>query len=95
VIGPEFLAREASGGVRLHDRDDVMRHELTLLLAGGKTILPVLVDRAPLPAIDDLPNELKRLVNYQAPSFDNANWVAAVRSMIGVIESALKPRPTN
>jgi hypothetical protein len=77
----------------LVDRDDVMRHELSLLLAGGKTILPVLVGRAQLPAVDDLPHELKPLVNYQAPNLDNANWAATVRAMIGAIESALKPRP--
>jgi hypothetical protein len=93
VIGPQFLAREEGGQIRLHDRDDVMRHELSLLMAGQKTILPVLVGGAQLPAVHDLPHELKPLVNYQAPSFDNANWTETVRTMIDAIEMALRPRP--
>lgn len=93
VIGPEFSAREANGRVRLHDSDDVVRRELSLLLAGGKTILPVLVGGAQLPAMGDLPHELKPLVNYQAPSLDNANWGTTMQAMIGAIEAALRPRP--
>lgn len=94
VIGPEFCARDARGRVRLQDCDDVVRHELSLLLAGEKTILPVLVGGAQLPALDDLPHELKALVNYQAPTLDNANWKTTIRAMIEAIEVALKPRIT-
>jgi len=92
VIGPEFLTRDPSGLRHLHDEDDVVRHELSLLLEARKRILPVLVEGAQLPAIDALPEELKRLVDHQAPSIDNANWKATLASMIEAIEDVLESK---
>lgn len=92
VIGPDFLAAANGGPRRLDASDDVLREELTQLLAGRKrTILPVLVGGARLPTEDELPLPLKRLVEYQAPSLDNGNWVMSLRTMIAAIEAALAP----
>jgi hypothetical protein len=69
----------------------VLRREVSLLCAGGKTILPVLVGGARVPASSDLPHDLRPLVDHQAPSLDNMNWRATVQAMIDAIEAALTP----
>ena len=89
VIGPRWLSRDDDHGVRLLHEDDVVGHELTGLLAGGKTILPLLVDGAQLPEEHALPPEVLPLLKYQAPTIDNANWDLVVRHMIDAIEVPL------
>jgi hypothetical protein len=63
------------------------------LLEWQKTILPVLVGGAQLPAEHELPEPLKPLLSAQAFSLDNTKWASSLRTMIQVIESALRPCP--
>lgn len=93
VIGPHWLSKGDTGGRRLFDEDDVVRQELKSLLAGGKTILPLLTDGAQLPPEDALPAEVQPLLRYQAPAINNANWESVVRQMIGAMETLLQARP--
>ena len=69
VIGPHWLSREGDHGARLLHEGDVVRQELTGLLAGGKTILPLLVDGAQLPPEHALPPEVLPLLKL--PSADD------------------------
>jgi hypothetical protein len=47
--------RSEDGTRRLDDPDDFVRLELEAALARGIRVIPVLVDRAPLPRSDSLP----------------------------------------
>lgn len=92
LIGPGFMARDECGNVRLSEQKDFMHeHELEPLLKGGKRILPVLIDDARLPAEGGLPDELKALLRFQAPSINNANWQEVSAAMVAKIEDALRP----
>jgi TIR domain len=63
VIGPRWLeimqARKANG-------EDFVRHEISVALALGKTVIPVLVGGARLPAGRQLPAEMAAFVLRQA-----------------------------
>lgn len=91
LIGHGFMAGDAQGRPRLWDEGDVLRFELASLLAGQKRILPLLVDDAPLPAEDALPEALRPLLRYQTPRIDNANWQAVSAAVVRTIEAVLSP----
>jgi hypothetical protein len=60
VVGPGWLdARAADGSRRLDDPTDFVRLEVALALASGKVVIPVLLDDAPMPLADQLPDVLK------------------------------------
>jgi hypothetical protein len=90
VIGPDFLASRPDGTRRLDDPHDVMRLELTRLVDGGKTILPVLIGDTPLPTAEALPEALRPLLRHQARTLGNDGWGATVQLMIDAIEAVLK-----
>jgi hypothetical protein len=67
AIGPGWVdARNDQGHKRLDDPDDWVRLEITKALSRDITIIPVLVDGAELPNKADLPDDMKRLLDYHA-----------------------------
>ncbi|WP_017297792.1 tetratricopeptide repeat protein [Nodosilinea nodulosa] len=66
VIGPGWLnAVDAEGNRRLHQPDDWVRREIETALGRDIPILPLLVNNAPHPAAEDLPDSLKPLAYRQ------------------------------
>ena len=62
VIGPLWTeARSDDGHLKLADRDDPLRMELTTAFASGATVIPILLDQAKMPE----PHELPRLGDLQ------------------------------
>jgi formylglycine-generating enzyme required for sulfatase activity len=63
MIGPGWVdVRNETGARRLNDPKDWVRIELeTALTTPGLQVVPVLVNGAPMPRIDDLPETLRRL----------------------------------
>jgi len=53
-------------GRRLHSESDFVRIEIGEALVGGISVVPVLLDRTPMPDIGQLPDDLKELANLQA-----------------------------
>lgn len=88
VIGPGWLkAADAYGRRRLDASGDWVRKEIEAALAGGKTVLPVLIGgEHQLPPKEALPAALRALVDHQAFVIGDAHWdddVAALgRSLI-------------
>jgi hypothetical protein len=67
VIGPGWAdSRGEDGARRLDDPDDFVRLELEAALARGIRVVPVLVDGAPLPKSDSLPEGLRPLLRRNA-----------------------------
>lgn len=89
IIGPGWLAPDAGGRLRLSDADDIVRRELRGLLDAGKRVLPVLVAGAQLPPPEALPEDLRRLKDYQAIAIDNTNWTMAMRQIVAVIDAEI------
>ncbi len=75
VIGPRWLTlRTADGRRRLDDPDDFVRREVETALGRGIPVVPVLVQGAALPRIDELPAALAPLATRQAVSVDHAEF---------------------
>lgn len=91
VIGRDWLAAPSSGGrPRLFDEADVVRTEVQTLLNGGKTIVVVLADTAPLTR-GDLPPDLARLADLQAIRISHDTWRSVFGSVLAAVRGALAP----
>jgi len=66
---------------RLHEPDDMLRHELEVAL-DRDILIPVLVDDAPLPRAEDLPPGLKRITDRQALWIRNDAYAYGERVLI-------------
>ena len=62
LIGPGWLeARDETGQRRLDSAEDFVRIEIASALKRGIPVVPVLLDGAPVPRADELPEDLKEL----------------------------------
>ena len=62
LIGPGFIDTEADGRRRIDQPNDPLRLEIERALARDVPVIPVLVDGAELPHVDDLPDDMRDLV---------------------------------
>lgn len=88
LIGPRWL-EGPSGTSRLRDENDVLRKEISGLLARRKAVIPVLTEGASLPVPEALPEPLQGLLHVQATALDNGNWAMVVGDMVRKIEQVL------
>jgi hypothetical protein len=87
VIGSDWLTmRGPDGTPRLDDPDDYVRREVSAALAAGVRVVPVLVDRAELPAAEALPETLRPLATRQAVTLRDATWHQDVDALIRRLE---------
>jgi hypothetical protein len=84
VIGrawrPELLPNES----------DYVRPELETALAGGKRVVPVLVQGTPMPAADELPESVRSFAYLNAAEMSDRHWDADVAALVRL----LRPRRT-
>jgi len=66
VIGKRWLTAADERGHRLPQEDDWVRREIETALNRGITVIPFLVNKAPMPGIKELPKELIGLASKQA-----------------------------
>lgn len=96
LVGPHWLtAQDGQGRRRLDDPNDFVRIEVRTALERGIRVVPVLVDRAPMPGTADLPDDLHKLVRLQALELDFRRFDADVGKLVRVIGGILKPRQTS
>jgi TIR domain len=75
LIGPKWLeVRDAQGRRRLDDPRDWIRQEIVTALKRGIRVVPLLIDGTPLPAEDQLPEDLQPLVRRQALEIADTRW---------------------
>ena len=87
VIGSEWLTiRGPDGTRRLDEPGDYVRGEIGAALAAKVPVVPVLVGDAQLPAPDDLPEELRPLVNRQAARIRDDSWHQDVDALVRRLE---------
>ncbi len=87
VIGRGWLSSTADDGVRRIDRpDDFVRREVSAALNADIRVVPVLVDDAALPTLEQLPPELAGLLRRQAVSVRDSSWHQDVDDLIRRLE---------
>ena len=95
LIGPKWASMRGSGKTRrLDDPNDFVRLEVSAALSRGVRLIPVLVEGASMPAADDLPADLAKLVQYQALQLDPARFRADTDQLLAVLERSLQPSVT-
>ena len=70
VIGPHWAGDREQGQTRIMQENDWVRIEIDTALKKNIPIVPVLIDRTPMPRADSLPVELRDLVYRQAATVD-------------------------
>lgn len=91
LIDPAWLSSaDAQGRRRLDDPDDPVRHQISLALASGKRVVPLLLDGARMPPASALPDDLRGLVMRLAIRLDGRQFDRDVETLIDQLGA--KPR---
>lgn len=87
VIGPNWLKPDANGLIRLHDSNDWVRREIIFALEKRMRIIPLLINRAEMPRLEQLPEELHQLCSRQALDLDTrGDFVFHIERLVLSIE---------
>jgi hypothetical protein len=70
VIGPHWMGDDATGKPRITHEDDWVRIEIETALKKNIPVVPVLIDRTPMPSKEALPEDIRNLVYRQAAVID-------------------------
>ncbi|UCV21308.1 toll/interleukin-1 receptor domain-containing protein [Ferribacterium limneticum] len=86
MIGPAWLTVSRNGMRRLDEPDDFVRREIEAGLKSGKTVLPVLVGGAVMPAERDLPPAIVALARRQSFILSDIGWTSDVARLVDVVK---------
>jgi len=90
LIGCDWLTcKDNQGHIRLADPADFVRLEVATALRHGVRVIPLLIDYAPMPAAEQLPEDLAPLARRQAIGISNAGFRQEVTNLIAVLEKFL------
>lgn len=90
LIGKEWTsAADAAGRRRLDDPNDFIRLETGAALQRGIRVVPVLLEGAAMPRVDELPEEIKPLARRQAIEVSHKQWEASTGELIRTLEGIL------
>lgn len=93
LIGRRWAAeRGADLPPRLHDADDLVRHEVARALARpDTTVLPLLLDGTPMPEAAQLPPDLQALTGLHALSLGTATWGPDCQRLMAALDPLMGP----
>jgi TIR domain len=82
LINPQWFARDSFGKRRIDAATDWVRREIAAALAVGVPVVPILLDGAPNPADEDLPEELAALGRRQYIRLHHRNAQEDLRRIV-------------
>ena len=89
IIGKQWLNSADRSGRRLDKSNDFLRLEIATALKSGIRVIPVLVQGATMPDLQDLPDDLKALARRQALELSDLCWSHDVGRLINILEQGL------
>jgi TIR domain len=93
IIGPAWRGSAEDGRVRIEDESDLVRIEVETALRRGIPVVPVLIDGAPIPKSDQLPESLRSLAFRNAAPVDSGvNFHNDTERLIRSIDQYLRSR---
>ncbi|HYO12635.1 MAG TPA: toll/interleukin-1 receptor domain-containing protein [Thermoanaerobaculia bacterium] len=93
VIGREWLSiKDATGRRRLDNPEDFVRLEVASALERNIRVIPVLVEDASMPRLEDLPPDLAKLARRNAIELSDGRWAFDVDRLLQTIEGVLQEK---
>lgn len=87
LIGPQWTElADSTGQRRLDDPNDWVATEIATALERGIPVIPVLLDGAPMPTPDELPEALGGLASRQAVTLRHESFTSDSSRLLGAIE---------
>lgn len=95
VIGSNWLTAATPQGQRRIDLDgDFIRLEVRTALAAGLRIVPVLVDNAPMPRAEDLPEDIRQFVRHNAVHLNHTTFTRDIQTLLDLLDARpARPKP--
>jgi hypothetical protein len=94
LIGRDWSAiTDGKGRRRIDNPDDFVRVEIETALERDIRVVPILVDGAVLPQVDDLPISLRPLIRRQALEFSHSSFRSDVSRLIAAIDEVIEVEP--
>jgi hypothetical protein len=90
LIGRDWLARRPDEKL-LDDPTDFVRLETDTALRSGVPVIPILVERAPMPEPEELPESLRPLTRRNALELENQRWEYDVSRLVRAVEHLIDP----
>lgn len=90
VIGERWASIARDGRRRLDDPGDFVVKEITTALEQGRSVIPVLVQRAAMPDAGELPQSIAKLTDLQAIELTDVGWRADVQRLLAHISKELE-----
>jgi hypothetical protein len=88
VIGSNWLTASTPQGQRRIDLDgDFIRLEVRTALNSGMRIVPVLVDNAPMPRGEDLPEDVRQLVRHNAVHLSHTTFTRDIQALLDTLDA--------
>jgi multiple sugar transport system substrate-binding protein len=93
LIGPQWLTMSKSGRRRLDDPRDYVRLEIETALTRKIRVIPILLDEAQMPDVDELPPTLAPLARRNALeisplTFDTVRLISTVRKTLAALRDS-------
>lgn len=96
IIGPTWATIAGHDGTRrLDNPDDYVRLEIASALKRGVPVIPVLVHEAHMPALDQLPEDLKDLRYRNSAELTHARWNSDVALLVAALKNYVTPHPAH
>ncbi len=96
IIGPTWATVTGSDGTRrLDNPNDFVRLEVGSALKRGIPVIPVLVHEARMPALEQLPDDLKDLRYRNSVELTHARWNSDVVLLVAALKNYVAGQPAN
>ena len=92
LIGRDWLSRGTHQHL-LDDPSDFVRLETDTALRLGVPVIPILVERAQMPSLEELPESLRPLARRNALELENTRWEFDVGRLVRAVEQLVDPTP--
>jgi len=89
VIGRRWLSPQSDLGPRINNPKDYVRREIAAALSRNIRVIPVLIDGAGMPGVEDLPEPLRALSRRNALEISNSRFATDTETLIQAVRKAL------
>ena len=94
MIGPHWTTmKDPQGNLRLFNKDDFIRIEISAALKRDIRVIPVLVNGAMMPNPEDLPEDLQGLTRRHAQELSSSRWKYDSDQLTSVLSKIIEPKP--